>query len=161
MYPEPSFYKHKELQRQQSRLTKKPSHPEIETRSNSAYKSVCWLWHLDISLFTFNPAWGHPARNTVIRRKLEIAVMENVRQVRFKRRQKLLGKNLNGRGPASTVRRLNGASEKKSQCEAVLSVCPVVLEGFAGLLSKGEPHCSLWIHYNVHYDSQSVVTTSE
>lgn len=62
------FYKHMGSKaRQHSRLTKKPSHPEIETRSNSAYKSVClcWLWHLDGGLFTFNPAWGHAVRNTV------------------------------------------------------------------------------------------------
>lgn len=60
------------LQRQHSRLTKKPSHPEIETRSNSAYQSVClcWLRHLDVGLFTFSTAWGHAARNTVNPRRL-------------------------------------------------------------------------------------------
>lgn len=60
------------LQRQHSRLTKKPSHPEIETRSNSEYQSVClcWLWHLDVGLFTFSTAWGHVARNTVNPRRL-------------------------------------------------------------------------------------------
>lgn len=126
MYPKPLFYKHKGAKtRQQSSLTKKPSHPEIETRSNSAYKSVrlCWRWHLDVGLFTFNPAWGHAVGGYG---KLTEAVNSSDGESGtgdVQAATKLAGKNQNGRSLDLTMRRLNAASEE-SWCKAFLSKCP-------------------------------------
>lgn len=46
---------------------------------------------------------------------------------------------------------------KKAGVKLSFQSTPVVLEGFAGFLSEGQPHCSLWIDYDIHYDSESVV----
>lgn len=46
---------------------------------------------------------------------------------------------------------------KKAGVKLSFQSTPVVLEGFAGFLSEGQPHCLLWIDYDIHYDSESVV----
>lgn len=70
---------------------------------------------------------------------------------------KLAGKHQNGRLLDLTARRSCAASEESRPVKPS-SKCPC--GGFAGFLSEGEPHCSLWIDYDVHHDTASVVITS-
>lgn len=99
-----------------------PSHPEIETRSNSAYKSVClcWLWQLHVGLFTFNPARGQeygtpPEAGNSSHGEWETGDIQAVTE--------LAGKYQTGRLLGSTVRHLNAACEE-SWAKAVLPTCP-------------------------------------
>lgn len=118
MYPKPLFYKHKGSKAwQHSRLTKKPSHPEIETRSNSAYKSVClyWRWHLDIQpcMGACDEEYGKPTEaGNSSDGESETGDIQAA--------TKLAG---NGCSLDLTLRRLYAASEE-SRCKAVLLKCP-------------------------------------
>lgn len=118
-----------------------------------AEASRCWFIYIQHCMGARGEEYGKPTEAVN-------STSENPRQVIFKQRQKWLTKIRIDVSARLSVRRLNGASEE-SQLKLPFQSTPLMLQGFAGLLSEWRPHCSLWIHYNVHCGSQSVAIISK